>query len=185
HAVNLDGLQHEMDGAVADDTAQQRDHGELQAAPAVEPVDLGPEELLPERGVARFDRNQLVEHAAQAGITGRVAQGTVQREVEQLVENERATERGRRQRRFSRTADTGCSLPSRSTMTSTRSPARWPRSAKVRSSSVFTSTPANLTMMSPARTPAFSAGLPGRTPVIFTPGLSASPKSGITPKKGP
>src|SRR5262249_57111734 len=119
HAVNLDGLQHEMDGAVADDTAQQRDHGQLQAAPTVEPVDLGPEELLPERGVARFDRDQLVEHAAQAGITGRVAQGTVQREVEQLVENERATERGRRQRRIPRAADHRRSLPRPSPMTTT------------------------------------------------------------------
>jgi hypothetical protein len=39
--------------------------------------------------------------------------------------------------------------------------------------------------MSPARIPAFSAGLPGRTPLILAPGSADSPKSGTTPKTGP
>ena len=39
-------------------------------------------------------------------------------------------------------------------------------------------------MMSPARIAAFSAGLPGRTPLILAPGSADSPKSGTTPKAG-
>jgi hypothetical protein len=93
--------------------------------------------------------------------------------------------RQRATRRSSSTASIRCCCLSRTTTISTRWPARWPRRANVRSSSVFTVTPANCTMMSPARTPAFSAGLPGRTPLILAPGSADSPKSGTTPKTGP
>src|SRR6059036_1920531 len=103
-AVDLDRLEHHVDGGRAEEAAHGDDERELETASRVERRDvLETEELLPEGDVARLDRDERVEdrpHARRRDL----AQRAVEREVEDLVEDETAAEprieAGRRHRRL-------------------------------------------------------------------------------------
>ena len=85
--MDLDRLEDEVNGRRTAEAAHPHDERELQPPPEVEPVQLETEEFLPEGVVARLDGNQLVEDAAE--VAGRdVAKRAVERQIEQLVEDE-------------------------------------------------------------------------------------------------
>ena len=87
HAVDLDGFEDEMDGRRAEEPAGADDDRELQPAPGVESRKLEAEEALPERDVTRLDRDELVERPDEVAARD-VAERGVEREIEQLVEDE-------------------------------------------------------------------------------------------------
>jgi hypothetical protein len=92
HAVDLDGLEDDVDGRRAEDPAGEHERPEADPTQRVERGDvLEIEEGLPEVHVARLDDDQLVEHGAKAARR-HVAQGSVEGEVEDLVEDELAAE---------------------------------------------------------------------------------------------
>src|SRR5437763_1778690 len=91
-AVDLDRLEHHVDGRRAEEAAHGDDERELETAPRVERRDvLETEELLPEGDVARLDRDEGIEdrlHARRRDLAQRAIEG----EVEDLVEDEAAPE---------------------------------------------------------------------------------------------
>jgi hypothetical protein len=83
-----------VDGRAAEDAAQGDEQRELDAASDAERRDLDPEEVLPELGVALLDRNQLLEGDAEIGLR-EPEQGAVERQIEQLVEDDALREPAR------------------------------------------------------------------------------------------
>src|SRR3989449_3073022 len=76
-----------VDGRRTEEAAHGQDERELEPPSEVESAELQAEERLPERVVPRLDGDQLVEDATQ--VAGRdVAEGAVERQIEQLVEHE-------------------------------------------------------------------------------------------------
>src|SRR5262245_10698310 len=80
-----------MDCAIAEETTEENQEAQLQAAPPVQPLHVAPEELLPEGEVPGLDGDQLIEHPLEIAAGG-AAQRLVEREVEELVEHEPATQ---------------------------------------------------------------------------------------------
>src|SRR3989442_2558274 len=91
-AVDLDRLEHHVDGRRAEEAAHGDDERELETASRVERRDvLETEERLPEGDMARLDRDERVEdrpHARRRDLAQRAVEG----EIEDLVEDETAAE---------------------------------------------------------------------------------------------
>jgi hypothetical protein len=60
-AVDLDGFQNEVDRAVAEETADEDEESELEAASPIERLHVAAEELFPEGEVPGLDGDQLAE----------------------------------------------------------------------------------------------------------------------------
>jgi hypothetical protein len=90
--VDLDRLEHHLDRARAEEAAHRLQRSELEAAAEVQRRHLlEREEALPVGDVLRLDHDQLVEDVPPRSLRD-VAEGAVQREVEDLVEDELAGE---------------------------------------------------------------------------------------------
>src|SRR5262249_61944029 len=93
-AVDLDRLEHDVDRGRAEEPARRDDESQAEPAPDVQAGEmLEPEELLPEGDVAGLVRDQGLEHRVQAR-RGNRQERPVEREVEDLVENEAPSELG-------------------------------------------------------------------------------------------
>jgi hypothetical protein len=76
-----------MDRRRAEEPTEEDDEAELQPPREVKALDVQVEEVLPEGEVPRFDRDQPVQDRPQ--LTARdLAQGLIERQVEQLVEHQ-------------------------------------------------------------------------------------------------
>src|SRR5438128_998126 len=76
-----------MDGGCAEEAARQNDAPELEATRKIEGGELEGEEVLPEGEVGGLDLDELVEDPLNVAFR-QVAEGLVQRQVEELIQDE-------------------------------------------------------------------------------------------------
>src|SRR4029453_18458177 len=86
-AVHFDRFQHEGDGRGPEHAAHHHEESELDTPPEIESLDMEVEEALPKSVVPRLDGDERFEHSLDV-IARNAVEGPVEREIEQLVEDE-------------------------------------------------------------------------------------------------
>src|SRR5207249_3204190 len=85
--IDLDRLQDDLDAERSENTRNEGEESELQSPPEVESAPADVEEILPEREVFRFDRDEVVQGLANL-VARALAQFPIERQIEELIQNQ-------------------------------------------------------------------------------------------------